>query len=143
MPKISDDIGDLIVRAMDDGVPCLLGTVSANGEPQISPKGSVIVYDEKTLAYWERANRTAIANVGANPRVVVYYRNAGQAERLPQGAALRFYGAVRVADDEAVREQVYTRMNAVERKADPERKGAAMLIDVDRVTDLRGNAQFE
>lgn len=141
MPNISDDVADLLLNAMDDGVPCLLGTVSADGTPQISPKGSFIVYDKTTLAFWERANRTSIANVAANPRVVVYYRNAAQADRLPQGAALRFYGNVRTSDDEAVRQDIYNRMNAVERKADPDCTGTAVLIDVDRVTDLRGNEQ--
>lgn len=141
MPNISDDVADLLLNAMDDGVPCLLGTVSADGTPQISPKGSFIVYDKTTLAFWERANRTSIANVAANPRVVVYYRNAAHADRLPQGAALRFYGTVRTSDDEAVRQDIYNRMNAVERKADPDCAGTAVLIDIDRVTDLRGNEQ--
>jgi hypothetical protein len=143
MPNIPDEVAECINKALADGTPCLLGTVSADGTPEISPKGSVLVHDSKTLAYWERSHRGALRNVGANPNVVVYYRNPAQAEHLPQGAALRFHGKARVVTDAAEREAIMNKVVQKELDADPGRKGVAVVIAVDRVTNLRGDAQFE
>ena len=143
MPKIPDEVATCINSALADGTPCLLGTVSADGTPEISPKGSVLVHDGKTLAYWERSHRGALRNVGANTNVVVYYRNPAKAEHLPQGAALRFYGKARVVSDAAERETIMNKVVQKELDADPGRKGVAVVIAVDRITNLRGDAQFE
>ena len=55
MIHIDDELRALIDNALDDRCPISIGTVSADGEPQISMKGSVLVFDRETLAYWERA----------------------------------------------------------------------------------------
>ncbi len=140
MATIKNEWHEAINNSLEDGAPCLVGTVSADGQPQISPKGSVLVHNETTLAYWERSKRTALDNVTSNPRVVVYFRNPDRAAELPQGAALRFYGTARVLDSGPEREAVMGKVVERELKADPGRTGAAVLIDIDRITDLRGNA---
>ena len=96
---------ELIDSAHADRVDCLLGTASAESAPQISPKGSMMVFDGARLAYWERSGRTALENLGVNPRVVVYYRNSAKTEQ----------------------------------EKDPDKKGAAVIIAVERITDLGGN----
>ncbi len=106
MVTINEEWWEAINSALADGTPCLLGTVSGDGQPQISPKGSILVHDASTLAYWERSKRTALANIQGNQQVVVYYRNPEKAEQLPQGACLRFYGTCRVVEDGAEREAV-------------------------------------
>ena len=79
----------VIDTAMADAVPCLLGTADAHGQAQISPKGSMMVFDATRLAFWERAGRSALANLRVNSRVVVYYRNPD----APGGSVVwRFYG---------------------------------------------------
>ena len=138
MTTIKTEWRDAINNALADGAPCLVGTVSENGDPQISPKGSVLVHDDHTLAYWERSHRTAEKNVKRNNRVVVYFRNPGRAEQLPQGACLRFYGMARVVESGPERDAVMGKVVKRELDADPGRKGAAVLIAVDRITDLRG-----
>ena len=142
MPNIPDEVAKCINSALADGTPCLLGTVSAEGTPEISPKGSVLVHDARTLAYWERSHRGALRNVGANADVVVYYRNSAHAENLPQGAALRFYGKARIVEDAAEREAIMNKVVQRELDADPGRKGVAVVIAVDRITNLRGDEQF-
>ena len=139
MATINSEWHTAINNALEDGAPCLVGTVSADGQPQISPKGSVLVHNDTTLAYWERSKRTALANVSANPRVVVYFRNPDRAAELPQGAALRFYGTTRLVESGPEREAVMGKVVERELKADPGRTGVAVLIDVERITDLRGN----
>jgi predicted pyridoxine 5'-phosphate oxidase superfamily flavin-nucleotide-binding protein len=136
-----DLIGDMQVidDAMKDGLVCLVGTADADGAPQISPKGSVLVFDTGRLAFWERAARTALANIGANPKVVVYYRNSTKSERFPNGAVWRFHGEAQLLTEGQERDQVYDRIIPGERDKDPDKNGAAVIITVERVTDLGGN----
>jgi hypothetical protein len=132
--------GDMQVidRALADGCVCLLGTADANGNPQISPKGSMQVLDATHLAYWERSARSAAENVRANPRVVVYYRNTAKNAQFPKGAVWRFYGTAKLLTNGSERDKVWAGTIAAEQEKDPERKGAAVIIAVDRITDLSG-----
>ena len=139
MAEIKGDYHEPINNALEDGTPCLVGTVSADNGPEISPKGSVVVYDAETIAYWERSNRGAASNIQANPRVVIYYRNPGRAESLPQGAALRLYGAAGVVADDAVKNAIYDMIPEREQNSDADRNGHAVLVRIDRVTSLRGD----
>ncbi len=137
MIYLDDRMRQLIDHAMDSHCTCLLGTATGDGQPQISMKGSVMVFDRKTLAYWERAKRSALENVGQNPRVVVFYRNS--AERI----TWRFQGRATVYESGAIRNNVMHRTVQAELDRDPERLGAAVLIKVDRITDLAGNVLQE
>jgi len=139
MAEIKGDYKKPLENALADGTPCLVGTVSADNKPEISPKGSIIVYDSGHLAFWERSHRGAQNNIDNNARVVVYYRNPEHAESLPQGAALRLYGSASVVSDDAVNQAIYDRIPEREQKADAGRKGHAVMITVDRITNLRGD----
>lgn len=138
MAKFTEGMAEAINSNLADGAPCLVGTISADGWPQISPKGSVLVHGESTLAYWERSHRSARSNVEAGSKVVVYFRNPDHAEKLPQGAALRIYGTARVVAEGPERDAVMAKVVQKELDADPGRKGAAVIIDVERTTNLRG-----
>ena len=59
MIKITPVMKELLDKALADGTPCLIGTASKDGHPQISPKGSVAVFDDNTLCYWERSHRSS------------------------------------------------------------------------------------
>jgi predicted pyridoxine 5'-phosphate oxidase superfamily flavin-nucleotide-binding protein len=135
-----DMMGDMRVidRAGADRCVCLLGTADAKGSPQISPKGSMMVFDKGRLAYWERSSRTALANLKDNPKVVVYYRNPAKTGQFPNGAVWRFYGTAEVLTGGAERDEVYERTVPNEREKDLDKKGAAVMITVDRITDLGG-----
>ena len=80
MIKITPVMKDLLDKALADGTPCLIGTASKDGHPQISPKGSVAVFNDDTLCYWERSHRSSQKRLGENPYVVVYYRNPARKE---------------------------------------------------------------
>ena len=133
MINITDDMGKLIDNAQADRAPCALGTASKDGQPQISMKGSVMVYDAETLAYWERARRSALENVTENPKVVIFYRNPEKRVNW------RFHGIATVHADGSVREAVMNRTVKPELDRDPERQGVAVLVRLDRITDLAGN----
>ena len=71
---ISEKLKALIRSAWDDGAPCLVATQGPNG-PNISPKGSMVVFDDDHLAYWERSKKQALENLGHDKRVCVIYAN--------------------------------------------------------------------
>lgn len=133
MIYLDDQMRQLLDSAMDDRCTCLLGTATRDGKPQISMKGSVMVFDRQTLAYWERAKRSALENVADNPQVVIFYRNSAQ--RI----TWRFHGKATVYESGAIRNNVMHRTVQAELDRDPERLGAAVLVKVDYITDLGGN----
>ena len=131
--SITGEMKELVDSALADGAPCILGTASADGRPQMSLKGSVLVYDEGTLAYWERSKRSALENIGENPQVVILYRNP--AKRV----TWRFHGTATVHESGPVRDEVMGRTIKAEIDRDPERTGFAVLVRIDRITELSGN----
>ena len=96
-----------------------------------------MVYDAETLAYWERAKRTALENVAVNPKVTVLYNNMTDRIRW------RFYGTAKVHESGPIREEVMSRTVEAELERDPERLGVAVLIKVNKVAELSGNVLQE
>jgi hypothetical protein len=136
---ISPKIRELIGKAWDDGVPCLVGTVGAEG-PNISPKGSLIVFDDDHLAYWERSKKQALANLQHDNRVVVVYSNM-KAQRdgvLPSGV-LRFWGTAELHESGPMREAIFARLTKREQEHEGADKGFGVLIRITRAADVRGN----
>lgn len=133
MIYITDEMRQLIDNAMAEHAPCILGTASKDGRPQISMKGSVLVFDRETLAYWERAKRSALENVEDNPQVVIFYRNPEK--RINR----RFHGTATVYESGAIRDSVMNRTVQAELDRDPERTGVAVLVKLDQVGELSGN----
>ena len=132
MIEITEQMKELVNRNHADGWDCTIGTVDKNGQPQLSLKGSVMVYDSETLAYWERAKRTALENVVENPKITVLYNNMTDRIRW------RFYGMAEVHESGFIREDVMSRIVDAESERDPERLGVAVLIKVNRISELSG-----
>ena len=132
MIEITEQMKELVNRNHADGWDCTIGTVDKNGQPQLSLKGSVMVYDSETLAYWERAKRTALENVVENPKITVLYNNMTDRIRW------RLYGMAEVHESGFVREDVMSRIVDAELERDPERLGVAVLIKVNRISELSG-----
>jgi uncharacterized protein len=132
MISISDQMKELIDNALANGSPCILATVSADGEPDIGYKGSMMVFDNESLAYWERTRRVHMKNVKENPRVIVLFRDA------KTKAAWRFHGTATVHESGPIRDQVMARTVKDELDKDPERKGAAVVIRLDKITNMGG-----
>ena len=133
MIYLDDQKRQLLDTAMDDRCTCLLGTADKDGRPQISMKGSVMVFDRQNLAYWERAKRSALENVSDNPHVVIFYRNS------PLRITWRFHGTATVYEAGAIWNNVMHRTVQAELDRDPDRLGAAVLVRVEKITDLAGN----
>lgn len=132
MISIVDQMRELVDNALANGSPCILATVSGDGEPDIGYKGSMMVFDNESLAYWERTKRQHMKNVKENPKVIVLFRDP------KTRAAWRFHGVATLHEDGAIRDQVMARTVKDELDKDPERKGAAVVIRVEKITNMGG-----
>jgi len=133
MINIDDEMRRLINNGLADGFPCMVGTATRDVQPQISMKGSVLVYDQESLAYWERSKRSALENVGDNPHVVILYRNTDKRINW------RSYGTATVHEGDAVREDVMSRTVQAELDRDPDRQGVAVVVRLNKIAELSGN----
>ena len=135
---ISQKLRAIIGNAWADDHVCLLGTVGKTG-PNISPKGSMLVFDDQHLAYWERSKRTALDNLAHDPRVVVVYSNmkAGR-DGVIQSPVLRFYGTAQVLESGPVKDAIFAKLTPREQTHDGADTGVGVLIRIERAEDVRG-----
>lgn len=129
-----------IDTAMDNNAVCLLATVLGDGYPQVSPRGSVMVFDDEHLALWERSAGTITQQLRDGDKVMVFFRKPElrAAGTLPLGGIARFYGIAAVHKAGPIYDKVWERCIPVEKSRDPEKKGFAVLIRVERAEDLAG-----
>ena len=139
MIQLTDTIRSLLNSALADGTPCLLGTSTKDGHPQISPKGSIVVFNDDTLCFWERSNRSALKRLEENPHVAIFYRNAARAGKEFRAGVIRFDGDAKLLSSGADRDKVWELIPEAERKPDPEKKGTAVLVKLASVEELSGN----
>jgi hypothetical protein len=137
---ISQQIKDLINNAWTDGYVCMLASVGPDG-PNISPKGSMLVFDDKHLAYWERSKKKALENVQHDKRVCMMYSNF-KAQRdgvLPSGF-LRFFGTVELHESGPIHDAIFAKLTKREQEHVGADTGIGVLIKIDRAVDLHGNS---
>ena len=130
---------DLVLNAWADDHVCLLGTVGKGG-PNISPKGSMIVFDDEHLAYWERSKRKALENLTHDARVVVIYCNMKAArDGAMKTPALRFYGTAQVHASGPLKDAIFAKLLKREQEHVGADTGVGVLIRIARAEDIRGN----
>jgi hypothetical protein len=121
---------------------CQIGSVLPNGYAQITMRGSTMVYDDEHFALWERGRGSTNENLRDGTKVTIFFRKpALRADgTLPQGGVARFYGTAHVFKSGIVYDEVWRRLIQPEKVRDPEKKGYAVLIAVERAEDLGGKA---
>ena len=135
---LSDTIKELIRNAWDDGYPCLVAT-SGPGGPNISVKGSMVVYDDTHLAYWERSKKQALDNLGHDQRVCVIYANfKAQRDGVLDSGFLRFYGHAELHESGPVRDAIFNLLLPREQTHVGADTGIGVLVKIERAADVRG-----
>ena len=119
---------------------CLVGSSLPDGYAQITPRGSTMVYDDEHLALWERGKGSTNAALKDGTKVTVFLRKPALRESglLPKGGIARFYGTAGIHRSGAAYEEVWKRLVQPEKDRDPDKKGYAVLIRVERAEDLDG-----
>ena len=121
---------------------CLVATVLPGGFAQVSPRGSTMVYDDSHLALWERGKGSTNSNLRDGSKVTVFFRKPQLRTDglLPKGGIARFYGTAELHRSGPAYEEVWRRLVQPEKDRDPDKKGFAVLIAVQRAEDLDGQA---
>jgi hypothetical protein len=125
---LEGDIAKAVDNALSDGAPILLSYVDGDGQPHLSYRGTTQVHSDTQLALWARdANGGLPRALANNPRVTLLYRH-------PETRTMYiFYGTARVEGDEAERNHIFDSSPEREQQTDPERKGVAIVVDVNSV----------
>jgi hypothetical protein len=126
---------------IDGGFPmhtCLIGTVLENGFAQITPRGSTQVYDDDHISLWERGRGTTSAQMADGTKTTVFFFDLAKRDVLPIGGLARLYGTATVHKSGPVYDKVWERLIEPEKNGDPQKKGWAVLIKIDRSEDLLG-----
>jgi uncharacterized protein len=139
MPGIPKTLQPHINSAFPNDV-CLIGTVLPNGHAQISPRGSTQVFDDEHFSLWERGRGSTTENLTDGTRVTIYFRKPQlRADGiLPKGGIARFYGTARLFKSGPTYEEVWTLLIQPEKDRDPDKKGFAVLIEVEWAEELDG-----
>jgi len=119
---------------------CLVGSVLPNGYAQVSPRGSTMAFDDTHIALWERGKGSTNENLADDTRLMVFFRKPQLREEgvLPKGGIARFYGSARIYRSGPIYEEVWRRLVQPEKDRDSEKKGHAVLIEIESAEDLDG-----
>jgi uncharacterized protein len=109
-------------------------TVSADGTPNLSPKGTTAVYDPEHLMFAELRSPQTLANLEANPSIEV-----NMVDPIVR-KGWRFKGKAAVRRDSEVRERALEIYEREGYTVYPERIGAIVLIRVESVRELTSPA---
>ena len=137
---LSDKLRNLINNAWVDGCPCLMATMGPDG-PNISPKGSLIVYDDEHLAYWERSKKKALENLNYDKRVVFMYANfKAQRDGIVESGFLRFWGKAELHESGPVHQAIFAKLTKREQEHAGADAGIGVLVKIDKATDIHGRS---
>jgi hypothetical protein len=138
--RIPDFVKGIINGALANNTPLIVAYTDENGAPNLSLRGSTQVYSDTQLSIWVRHANGGMANaLKKNPRMALMYRDP------PARTNLSFEGQAHFETDPEVRDRVFELAPEVEQKHDPGRIGAALLIDVTRLsgTTPRGGVRMQ
>lgn len=137
--KLSAEMQDAVNKAFETQKPIVVAYVDEKHAPQISYRGSTQAYSATQLAIWVRnPEGRLLESIAKNPAMALMYGNFDPAGR----AFMTFRGRARVDSSEAVRQKVYDNAHAFERGQDKDRKGIAIIIDLDSVDGFFGGARL-
>ena len=135
---LSDTIKTLIRNAWDDGYPCLVASVRPLG-PNITPQGSMIVYDDAHLAWWERSKRAVLENLGHDKRVCIMYANfKAQRDGILESGFIRFFGKVELIESGPVHTKIFSLLLPREQTHVGADTGIGALVKIEKALDARG-----
>ena len=122
MPKLTEAMKQMIATQQ-----CFVGTVSADGMPNVAPKRSTRVFDDETLVFNEGTARQTYANVVNGSKVAIAVVNRDELD------GYRFVGTATVLDSGPV----YDQAAAVSIQAGRPAPRAVVTVAVEEIFSLK------
>ena len=132
MIQLTEEMRQSINNARTSGNPCIMATASPEGLPNAGYRGSLMVFDDGSLAYRERGQLSARQQLEENPKVVVLYRNS------ESEVGWKFRCTATLHSEGPVYQQVMDKLVEAGYAADPRSEGLAVVLQVDQVLTLFG-----
>ena len=129
---LDDELKGIVNNALTERTPMVLASVDAEGRPRLTFRGSLQTFSNDQVGFWARnPEGGTMDNIAANPHVSMIMRNPDTR------VVLQLMGRARQVEG-AEREQVYANAPEIEQRGDPEKKGAGVIVDLDRVEGFLG-----
>jgi hypothetical protein len=133
--EISDHVAQAVNGAYGAGRPIVLSYVGADGYPSLSTRGSTHVHGPQQLAIWARNPEGGLQKaIASNPKVGLIAFN------MDPFTLLFFTGRARV--DTSQNDAVWEKTPDGEKGQDPDRKGEAVIVDLDTIKGLGPDGFF-
>ena len=137
MIQLTEEMRHLINNARARGNPCIVATASVDGLPNAGFIGTMMVFDDTSLAYRDRTGLSPLAHLEANPKVVVLFREPIQQVgwKFRCTATVHRYGSVY--------EGVMGRLAESGLVVDPSIRGTVVMLQIDQILTLFGEVLQE
>jgi len=127
--KIPAFVKGIVNAALANNTPMIVAYTGDDGAPVLSLRGSTQVCSDTQLSIWVRHANGGMANtLRKNPAMALMYRDP------PARTTLTFQGRGHFDDTPEVRQRVFELAPEVEQRHDLDMTGAALIIDIDRLT---------
>src|SRR5207302_2045876 len=131
---LTDTIAEALAAALANGTPVMVAYVDGEGRPQLSYRGTTQVLSEDQLGLWARNPEGGIVKaLPNNPNVTLFYRDPATRTNY------QFHGRGHVDDTPSIRGRIFDGSPEPERNFDPQRRGVAIVVDVDAVDGRDAN----
>ena len=132
MIQLTEEMVQFVNGARANGYPCIVATSSADGTPNAGYIGTVLAYNDASLAYRDRTGRKPLDHLESNPKVVVLFRDS------QQEVGWKFRCTAEVHRNGPVFDDVMGRLAASGMAAAPEIQAAIVLLRIDQILTLFG-----
>ena len=134
--EINEHVAQAVDGAYGAGKPVVLSYVNSDGYPSLSTRGSTHVHGPQELAIWARnpdgGLQKAIASGNNKVGLIVF--------NMDPFTLLFLSGRARL--DASQNDAVWEKIPDGEKGQDPERKGGAIIIELDTLKGLGGDGNF-
>ena len=138
MISFSEEFKRRLVDGLTEGHVVVASYVDRKGEPHASFYGSVHAHSDNQIGLWARNPESELVQIlDQSPVVAFVYAD------LSTRTFYRFRGHARLVTDDATRDQVFEGMHPFEQGQDAERKGSAIVVDVDYYAGREESGVFE
>ncbi len=125
---LTDAMRDAVNGALANRTPVMVAYADAEGQPHLSFRGTTQAHGPSRLAMWIRDPKGGLLTaIETNPRLALMYRDPATR------TTYQFHGRARAEPDPEEADAIYEQSPELERNMDPQRRGVAVVIDLDRV----------